>query len=211
MSWFGKRRSRSETPAGQVSAGRQASPGLALFTEMLGSRPLGPILDLGPTSTENLEFFSDRASEVAVGDLFHTVGKRGQRSELYLFDDADEAELPDKPARFVAVLLWDLLHYFPLAERRHLAERLIRRLEPGALVLVHASSVSKVPPTPIQFKIADREHLDYVVGDDRVPSPGLSTREVERALVGFEPIRLFQLRNGYMEMVFRWPGVDEDD
>ncbi|MEM8933360.1 MAG: hypothetical protein AAGE94_19375, partial [Acidobacteriota bacterium] len=94
-------------------------------------------------------------------------------------------------------------------ERARLAARLAARLEPGAPILVHASSVSKVPPTPIQFKVDDNGHLQYVLGDDRVPSPGLSTREVERALVGYEPIRLFQLRNGYMEMVFRWPGSSE--
>ncbi|MEM8933337.1 MAG: hypothetical protein AAGE94_19260, partial [Acidobacteriota bacterium] len=102
MSWF-KKRSRSEVPAGQVSAGIQASPGLVLFTDLLAKRPAGAVLDLGPTSTDNLQFFSDRASEVVVGDIFHSrVSGRGQHSELFRFSDADEIELPDKPKRFAA-------------------------------------------------------------------------------------------------------------
>lgn len=205
MSWFGQRRDRPEVPAGQVGPGEHTSPGLALFTELLDKRPSGVLLDLGASSTENLEFLARHAAEVAVGDVFRTRSSRGHRGEIFHFEDAEAVSLPEKPDRFAGLLLWDLLHYFTPKERRRFADLLSERLAPGAPVLVHASSVAAVPPTPIQFKIRSRDRLEYVLGGDRVPSPGLSAREVERALAGFAPVRLFQLRNGYMEFVFRAP------
>lgn len=209
MAWFFSRRTpeRPDEPR-PLASGSQRSPGFELVCRRLGRRAPGTILDLGTTSTENLAFLSEMGAEVAIEDAFHSAGgNEGLRAERFSFDTAEDLSLPAGDSRFDLVLLWDLLGFLPKKERPRFGERLAARCHPGAYVLLIASATEVVPPIPIRFRIESEDRLFYSLPDtDRVPSPGLKPRDVETALVGFEPVRVFQLRNGLQEMVFQRRG-----
>lgn len=209
MSWFGrKKRNPRGAEAGQIEEGIQPSPGLELLVQSIRRRRPEAILDLGPTSTESLQFLSKLADEVDVCDLFQDASHRGRRSDAFRFDP-DRLDLPDR--RFDVILAWDLLHYFAPQDRRAFGRRLADLAEDHALVLVTASNIAAIPATPIHFKILTEDRLRYVLPEGaKIASPGLQTRPVEQALLDFEPIRNFQLRNGVQEMLFRRPPRETD-
>ena len=210
MSWFGRKKQFPRgAEAGQIEDAIQPSPGLELLVQTLRRRRPQAILDLGPTSTESLQFLSKLADEVDVCDLFQDASHRGRRSDVFQFDP-DQLDLPTR--RFDAVLAWDLLHYFAPNDRREFGLRLVDLVSDHGLVLVVASNFAAIPPTPIHFKILTEDRVRYVLPEGAtIPSPGLHTRQVEQALLGFEPMRNFQLRNGVQEMLFQHPSREPMD
>lgn len=207
MSWFGRRkRFRRGAEAGQIDDGIHASPGLELLVQSMRRHVPDAVLDLGPTSTESLQFLSKMAGEVDVCDLFQDASHRGRRADVFRFDP-NQLDLPDR--RFDVVLAWDLLHYFAPLDQRAFGARLADIVADHGLLMVVASNIAAIPPTPIHFKILTEDRLRYCLPEGaKIPSPGLQTRPVEKALADFEPVRNFQLRNGMQELVFQRPARD---
>ncbi len=210
MSWFSRHRRRRETlgPA-PISSGPHNSPGLATLVGELDKRPPRAILDLGPSSTENVEFLSAYGGKVLIQDLFRSSGAQpGSRTSAYRFEDLDQLPIPgsdDGP--FDVLLVWDLLHYFERPQCAELMAQLAGLCAPGALVMVMASAIAPIPATPIQFKIDRADRLLYTLHDDsKVDPPNLRTRDVELLMADFRPLRSFQLRNGLQEFVFTYEG-----
>jgi SAM-dependent methyltransferase len=204
MIWFKRKRPRGQMPGPTgVVSGVHRSPGLAVLCDVLEERAGSTVLDLGPSSTENVAFLAQLGANVQIQDLFRSSGgAHGSRAEIYRFDDVAGLPLPTE-GRFDAILVWDLLHYFDPKQVPSLIERLATVSRPGTLLLACASATAPIPPTPIQFKIARRDRLEYLVAEEaRTSAPDLSPRRVEKLLPGFQPLRIFQLRNGMQELLF---------
>lgn len=216
MSWFKRRKSIDDDSRGGASPGSESrgllsglhrSPALAILVDELTRHPPRSILDLGTSSTENVNFLSRFCDQISIQDLFQSTEntRSGSRSTIFRFEEDVIRSLPGEDERFDLVLLWDLLHYFERAHIPRLIAELKRRCREDALVYLLASTVAPIPLTPIRFKIHDSETLDYfVAAGGRAAPPQLRTRDVEIFLGGFEPEQLFQLRNGLQEFVFRF-------
>ena len=203
MGWFSNRKGRRKEKAGEISEGPHRSPGFEEICRFLETEPAYAVLDLGASSTETVELLAELCDDFVVQDVFHsTASAKGVRSEIFRFESAEDVSLPEG-RRFDVVLMWDVLHYLAPEERAPFVARMARCCEPGAMVLLIASSIAAIPPEPIHFKALRRDRLDYLLSDERCPSPGLTTREVEKIMQGFMPVRIFQLRNGLQEMVFQ--------
>ncbi|MEM1176783.1 MAG: class I SAM-dependent methyltransferase [Acidobacteriota bacterium] len=208
MFWSRKKRFRRGQEAGSLSSGIHHSPGLELILDTLERDGGRAVLDLGPSSKENLEAFSEYTDDLLIQDCFHRVGVNGQRGDIFDFGEAADVELPERSEAFGVILVWDLLHYFSDVEAARFAARIENRLAPGGVVLMHASTVVPIPPSPIHFRYASRNSLDYGLDDGRVPSPTLPIRKVEKMLSGCKPLRVFQLRNGLQEFVLQRLGEE---
>lgn len=214
MSWFSRRKGKVEALGPAVlQSGVYRSPGLTRLGKELDRRRPESILDLGPSSTENVNFLSRYTTNLCIQDLFNgACHDTGRRSTAFRFGAADELELPPLGDRFDVVLMWDLIHYFAPEERRRFVARLASYCEPNAFVFLLGSSLTGVPLVPIQFKIETEESLFYSVQDDERMEPGgLTTRLVEGVMENFEPLRCFQLRNGLQEFLFRYRGDHTGD
>lgn len=206
VGWFSSRQRRKREAAGKIYAGIQRSPGFEVICQFLETEPAYTILDLGPSSTESLEFLSEMCDDLVVQDVFHSsVNNTGARSETFRFESAKAVSLPNPNQKFDVILVWDLLHYLSPEDRAPFVRRLAERCAPNAMVLITASSIAEIPPEPIHFKALRRDRLEYCMGDERAESPGMTTRIVEQLMTGFVPLRNFQLRNGLQEMVFQVP------
>ena len=190
--------SKKDSDPPSLGTGVHRSPGLALLAREMEKRQPRAILDFGPSSTETVEFLSQYCDNISIQDLFQSSQtESGSRATLFQFDPDVLDNLPKKGELFDAVLVWDLLHYFERSRLPGFVERLAQLCHPDALVFLLASSSAAIPMVPILFKIHDHENLHYTVqSGDWAESPQLKTRDVEQILVGFEPVRLFQLRNG---------------
>ena len=222
MAWFfSKRKPKGQKPASEVlDTGSHRSPGLEMLAADLLSHARHSILDLGASSTHNVELFSRMTEDVMVVALFQSCigseGRSGHRARPFRFDETVLEILPDVDEQFAAVLLWDLPHYFDAELFDRFTERLEACLEPGAMIYLLASNNAPVPFTPISFQVEPGRlrygklescNLHYQVPDgERSTDLRLLTRDVERRMARFRPQRLFQLRNGYQEFVFRKAG-----
>lgn len=208
MSWFfGRRKPQGIQPSSlDLEDGAHPSPGLELLWAYLGKNPPRAILDLGASSTENVRFLSKFTDNISIADLFRgTRAEPGTRASAFAFGAKDLGSLPETENTFDVVFLWDLLHYFDRQTFAAVEERLAAVCRPRAVVYLLAANHAKVPLTPIRFKLEGPESLHYTVPvGERTRQARLVTREVEIRLARFEPWRLFQLRNGLQEFLFRY-------
>ena len=204
MSWFSRGRSARPRELEGLESGEHRSPGLEALAAILDERPSTDVCDLGPPSTDNLEFFSRWHGDVAIQDLFRSCGPEAAAAAFH-FRQVDDLPLPTEE-RYGALIAWDLLHYFERGDLARFGRRLAALCRPQALVFVMFTATEPVPPVPINFRILARDRLHYEVpaGGRRDGGRQLSLREVEKALAGFAPLRVFQLRNGVQECLFRW-------
>ena len=212
MGWFNRKKPRGQMPGPSgIVSGIHRSPGFGALCDALEERRESTVLDLGPSSTENVQFLSGLGANVQIQDLFRSSGgSLGTRAEIFRFPEASELPLPET-GDFDAILLWDLLHYFEVRDIEPFIARLIALSRPGTLLLAAASATAPIPRSPLQFKIVDRAQLEYILNEEgHVPAPELTPRRVERLLPGFQPLRLFQLRNGLQELLFRRREPDSD-
>lgn len=216
MSWFlGRSKPKSDKAEGiglpGIATGLHRSPGLALFVAELANRPPRAILDLGSSSTETVGFLSRFCDNISIQDLFQSArAQSGTRSTVFRFGDDITSALPTEGGKFDAVLIWDLLHYFDRSRIGAFVDLLAARCHDDALVYLMASAISPIPLTPIHFKIDREDMLFYqVASKERAESPQLRTRDVEQIMAAFRPLRLFQLRNGLQEFLFRFEDVSE--
>lgn len=210
MSWPFSRRPKkglNMAPNG-LETGVHSSPGMAMLCGELGKVKPDAILDLGATSTENLRFLSGLCEEVTVEDLIHGVGgpqvrETESRKALFEIPDVDALELPSGAERFDVVLFWDLLHYTQISQIPRLLTRILDLCNPGALLWIIASARTPIPLAPLRFRIESEGQIFYQVAAGRAPAPGLMPRQLEKWMVGCAPLRHFQLRNGFQELLFR--------
>lgn len=218
MSWFFK----SRKPSGQqgngmgLTTGSHRAPGLAESCREMRDRGEASILDLGASSTENVQFFSGFSPNVTVLGLFQSCSERlgsGQRSDIFRFDDEAGKSLPKGQEQFDLVVAWDLLHYFDNAGFVPFNKALSRLCRPGALVYLIAANHAPIYKQPIHFRIEKDDSLFYTLPDvgEAGDAPHLTTRDVEQRMAGFRPLRLFQLRNGMQEFIFRFPGSASEE
>jgi len=214
MSWLSRSRYRNEIlgPHALVT-GVHSSPGLTALCARLDRCKPRAILDLGASSTENLRFLSRYCDNVAVENLARsrsavaTKARSGaSRSAPFRLPDVDALSLP-VDSSFDVVLMWDLLHYVERAQLTRFIARLAGLCRKDALVLLLASSTTPITPTPMYFRIEGHDRLYYgVSADPPLPAPHFTPGEVEHRMRGFRPLRLYQLRNGLQEFLFRYEG-----
>jgi len=214
MSWLFRRRrpgsgesadDETDEVRGLIS-GRHRSPAFELVRAGLERRRPGAVLDLG--DSENIRFLSRYSDRITILDLFQSARPtHGTRATPFRFHEDVLDVLPDPEEPVDLLLVWDLLHYFEPPLRAELARRLAELCAPGATAFLLTSATVPIPMTPIRFRIDERGGLRYRVPEGpRAQAPDLRVREVEKTLVGFEPVRLFQLRNGLQEFLFRREG-----
>ncbi|MGH9571838.1 MAG: class I SAM-dependent methyltransferase [Candidatus Angelobacter sp.] len=151
MRWF---RGAGTPPAGRpestASAPRISRRSTALGDFMRSLRPAGEeklrILDLGPTSPDNIAFLTklglrvynedvlraaqDLSCKVSHGSAVEPEGAADQANEQFFVENLDYP-----PSHFDAVLFWDVLEYLPEPLVKPLVERIQGMLKPhGALL-----------------------------------------------------------------------------
>jgi hypothetical protein len=181
-------------PADRPSARRevrQRSASLPKLVEPLGTRSEFSVLDLGPATKSNLDFFLKRGARVTVADL-HRAGCApflDQNPEL----------------RYDLVLAWDVLNYLDPDRLGRLMEGLGPHFRPGTTLHAFIATAREIGARPSRYRIEDDE--TFVLE----PSPGppiAAPRYLEQDLLkrmpGLTVENRVQLRNGMLEYVFSY-------
>ena len=215
MSWFSAARRRAATPPSGVpipsspegvAAPAAVAHGSLGFQALRKGLPEQPsILDLGPAIGANVRFFTDRARQLRIADLYATLLGSGvwPPEDAERLDDAMARALPfSEGERYDAVLAWDLFNYFRMDEIGALMRRIRPFAAPGARLFTMVSFSKEIPARPITFRIQDEKTLIYgEAGGVNRPCPRYKLPDLERRMPGFAVEHSFLLRNGMQEYV----------
>lgn len=134
------------------------------------------ILDLGPTSNANIQFWAERGFDVSCCDVFTREARRiaaGDVTALTLSGDAiRDQRLPYESESFAAVCSWNLLSRLPFVLAQQYARECHRVLVPGGLLHAIFLDAEGRLETRRTYQIADRQQLrvSSVVVPRRLPA-----------------------------------------
>ncbi len=152
------------------------------------------VLDLGPASPANLDFFLGRGAKLTVADF---TPSRGEAiSDLVRVEPGTHFDL---------VLAWDFLNYL----QRDRLGALLRSLEPyfrpGTTIHALVATAREMSAAPRRYRIEDAETLLCEGPRERVvPSPRYAEGDLLRCMPGLNVEHRFQLRNGMLEYLFSY-------
>ncbi len=162
------------------------------------------ILDMGPASSVNIDFFSDLNCRLYIEDYYRT------RQGVYQQAGAGVVQSLQQYPRdtvFDVILFWDLMDYLGRDELKELISHLEIFCEPGTLLFALSSSLSQVPVTPASFSISGERNVSYHnSAKDVRPSPGYNQNDYKRLLPGFKLHRTFLMSSGMEEHLFIFRG-----
>jgi hypothetical protein len=152
------------------------------------------VLDLGPASPANLEFFLGRGARLTVADFTPS------RSEAI-----SEFLRGDPGVRFDLVLAWDFLNYLQRDKLGALLRNLEPYLRPGTAIHALVATAREMSAAPRRYRIEDAETLVCEGPKARVvPSPRYVEQDLVKCMPGLIVEHRFQLRNGMVEYLFSY-------
>lgn len=185
-----------------------SSLALGLLVGKIASRRPCRVLELGPALGANVEFLSGFSSRIAIEDLYQTLVDVGPSfsGDARGYCPVFEALLPYREdTRFDVILMWDLLDYLDGADVRRLMLHLQRFCHRGTLLYAMVSTRAKIPATPTNFRIVDKDKLLYQpTSTDERDCPRYRQGALLDLLPGFRVGRAFLLRNGAQEYLFEF-------
>jgi SAM-dependent methyltransferase len=165
------------------------------------------VLDLGCTSSFNLNFFTARGHGINNDDLLFEADRPVYRlasDDGPVFDASawlrDNIAFP--PDRFDAILLWDLVDYMPEPLVKPLIARLTEVLRPGGTILAYFHTKDAGPDAPFfRYHIHDHETLQLRPGPPYRLQRVFNNRHVENLFRGYRSIKFFLARDNLREVL----------
>ena len=203
MSFFPRRPGKSQGGEGTEpraprgwEASRQRSLALPKLVEPLAGSPAKAysVLDLGPATPSNLEFFLGRGARFTVADF--------APSRTDMFSELIGAE---PGSHFDLVLAWDFLNYLPREKLGLLLRSLEPYFRPGTAVHALVATGRQMPAAPRRYRIEDAQTLVSEGPRGRlIPSPRYVEQDLLRCMPGLIVEHRFQLRNEMLEYLFSY-------
>lgn len=179
------------------------SPTLAeLFSTIDADHPVR-VLDLGPATRVNLEFYSEFASGVRIAHLLREDDlKKISEAEDGFFVSLLDRLSPSGDETFGLILGWDILDHLSHEQPSILAHHLAAVADRGARVHVMTTTTDTMPAVPTRFEIDGPGRLVYRSSTERrITAPNPPPAQVERWLDPFRITRSVILRHGIREFL----------
>lgn len=209
MKWFSGRRSqppggpRQEAPAEET---RQPSPALNALWRRLRTGRNYNVLDLGPASGANVEFFSQFSGKIYIENLQQTLASFDYLSpeDGVSLDSVFRYLLPYKRnTRFDVIFSWDLFNYLESREFLHLIRHLNRYCDDGAIIFALISTKKSIPEQPPRYRIVDQETIASTSATTIMKAcPRYEETELLRLMPSFRVGHSFLMRSGFKEYLF---------
>jgi hypothetical protein len=175
---------------------RQRSLALPKLVEPLESSSFKrfSVLDLGPASPANLNFFLGRGARLTVADFNPSRG-----------EGLSDLLRGDPGARFDVVLAWDFLNYLQRDKLGTLLMSLEPYFRPGTAIHALVATAREMSAAPRRYRIEDAGTLVSEGPKERaVPSPRYMEPDLVKCMPGLNVEHRFQLRNGMAEYLFSY-------
>jgi len=192
------------TPTDGLFPFRSTSQKLQQLLLQLSRRPKPHLLDVGHLNGSNIEWLIQRGFKVHVDDCFRFFGKTGVGSQEGLLRDLLSDGTKQYPARFDAILCWDLFDYLSSKQAREVVEKLRSLLKPKGLLFAFFNYSSSSPSRQIRYRIFSETQLEYhTLPTDPLRRRVYENRDIQDLFSGFEGLNSCLLMNQIREVLVR--------
>ena len=168
------------------------------------------VLDIGPTSPQNINFLTGMGHSVYMADVVHEALKggwelppaEGEDKPGFNIDGFFQQNLNFQGREFDVVLLWTTLDYIPEALTEALVKRLRTATRPGGKLLAIFHSKASGPYTAYcRYHLTETSEIQM---QESEPFPVLrvyTNRQIERLFEGFSGNRFFLAKDNLYEVI----------
>ena len=209
---------KAAKPRPQTRVSRRSS-GLGELTRALAGREGLCVLDIGPTSPDNIQHFTELGYKVYSEDVLLASRDRQYVSDAEGKQVVDEKKfLSDNlnydPQTFDAVLCWDMADYMEEPLVKPVVARLWSVLKPGGLVLAFFHTKDAGPDAPFyRYHIAGTDNIELQLlsgGNARNGSTPawrlqrvFNNRHIENLFRDYANIKFFLARDNVREVMVK--------
>jgi SAM-dependent methyltransferase len=202
---------RNGAIAGQSVAevrGKRHSSGLAEFTKLLAGQENLCILDLGPTSPQNIAHLTGLGHRVYNEDVLLAsmdpsfVAKNEDGSTSVNLENFLKENLKYNGQQFDAVLAWDIPDYLHESLVKAMIERVSAVMKPGGVLLAYFHTRDAGPDAPYyRYNIAGKDSLDLQRGPQFRLQRIFNNRHIENLFRDYSNIKFFLARDNVREVL----------
>jgi hypothetical protein len=213
MPFFGGKDKASGSPAANERVARHSSGWGQLLERMRKEESLR-ILDIGATSSTNINFVTALGHSIYLANLVEDAAKR---EWLVTQEDGSDARfdverfltthLSFTGRGFDVVLLWDTADYLPEELLAPVLERIHQVMAPGGQMLAMFHSASSSSPTGpartdfCRYHLTDANHVDVQHAGDYPILQNYTNRQIEKLLGSFKAFHFFLGKDNLREVV----------
>ena len=184
------------------------SSGLAEFNKLLAGRENLCILDLGPTSPQNIRHLTELGHRIYNEDiLLSSLGPEFLKRETDGSNTVDvdkflRETLKYEVQHFDAVLCWDVPDYLHETLVKGCIDRISRIMKPGGVLLAFFHTKDAGPDAPyFRYHIAGDDALDLQRGPQFRLQRIFNNRHIENLFHEFASIKFFLARDNVREVL----------
>jgi SAM-dependent methyltransferase len=213
MGFFDLFRSDAQKPAAATDAGggdrpTRHSSGMGEFTKLLSGKESLNILDLGPTSPQNIALLTGMGhrvynEDVLLASLDPTYVEQDEAGNKHIkVAEFLNENLNHEPQRFDAVLCWDIPDYLHESLVKAMVERLAKVTKPGGVLLAYFHTKDAGPDAPYyRYHIAGKDLLSLQRGPQFRLQRIFNNRHIENLFKDFSNIKFFLARDNVREVL----------
>ena len=184
------------------------SPGFQALCGQFQDTTTLDILEMGPSSSRNIEFWSQYCRSIFVANLRASLPLPSMEEDQILNEMEWNAILNIPGDRnFDVILAWDLLNYIDERLLPGMINYLNRYCKSGTKLFAMTIDRPQMPADGYVFQIIDVDHLGYKASNSPLePCAMLQPRVFENVMQGFHTTIACRLRHGIIEYLFTFDG-----
>jgi SAM-dependent methyltransferase len=170
------------------------------------------VLDLGPTSPDNIKHITERGHRIYNEDLLSEATRQdlktkstepGKENEMVVDVERFLAEnLRHEREQFDAVMAWDVTDYLPEEVVKATIERIHTIMKPGGILLAFFHTRDAGPDAPYyRYHIGDPETLELQRGPEFKLQRVFNNRHIETLFRDYASIKFFLGRDNIREVL----------
>jgi 2-polyprenyl-3-methyl-5-hydroxy-6-metoxy-1,4-benzoquinol methylase len=188
--------------------GTRSSSGLAEFNKRIAASEGLAVLDLGPTSPQNISTLTGMGHRVYNEDVLlasldpQFVAKNDDGTESVNVEAFLAENLKYEPGQFDAVLAWDVPDYLHESLVRPMVDRIASMLKPGGVMLAYFHTKDAGPDAPYyRYHIAGQDLLELQRGPQFQLQRVFNNRHIENLFKDFNSLKFFLARDNVREVL----------
>lgn len=184
------------------------SSGWKELQKHLKSRESLRVLDIGPTSSSNINYITSLGHSIYMANLVEEAAKpewiipgNGNEEPRFDVDRFLATNLNFSGRNFDVVILWDTADYLPEALVEPIFARLNQVMEPGGLMLAFFHSTSDPGTVFCRYHLTDTEAVEMQKAGSYPLLHIYSNRKIENLLRDFSTYRFFLAKDSLREVI----------
>jgi hypothetical protein len=205
---FGGGEGSSSSRKEDLSRVPRHSSGWKELQKQLKARESLRVLDIGPTSSSNINYITSLGHSIYMANLVEEAAKpewiipgEGNEEPKYDVDRFLAANLNFSGRNFDVVILWDTADYLPEALVEPIFSRLHQVIEPSGLMLAFFHATSDPGTVFCRYHLTDTEVVEMQKAGNYPLLHIYSNRKIENLLRDFNTYRFFLAKDSLREVI----------